>query len=104
MTNEIGAAAELRQIVVICNKRGLHARASASFVRLAETFDAEISVSREGHTVPGTSIVGLLTLGASPGSEIEILSRGPEATQALAAMVELVERGFDEDQLGTETG
>lgn len=87
----------LRAVVTISNKRGLHARASAKFVKRAEKFDAVIHVSREGMTVLGTSIMGLMMLAASPGSEIEITASGPEAEEALVAMTALVEGKFDED-------
>lgn len=82
--------------VTICNQKGLHARASAMFVRMAEGFEAELTVSRDGTSVPGTSIVGLLMLGAATGCEIEISAEGPDAHKALDALVDLVERGFDE--------
>lgn len=63
--------------VVICNAKGLHARASAKFVQLAEQFDAEIAVRRDGAAVGGTSIMGLLMLAASQGCEIELAAQGP---------------------------
>ena len=84
--------------VDICNARGLHARASAKFVKLASTFDAEVKVSRDGQTVDARSIMGLMMLAAGPGCEIEITAEGPEAEQAISALVELVEGRFDEDQ------
>jgi phosphocarrier protein len=84
--------------VDICNARGLHARASAKFVKLASTFDAEVKVSREGQSVDARSIMGLMMLAAGPGCEIEISAEGPEAEAAVAALVELVEGRFDEDQ------
>lgn len=85
-----------RRRVVISNERGLHARASARFVKCAGAFDAEITVSRKGSSAGGTSIMGLLTLGASCGSEIEISAAGPDAEAALSALVGLVESGFGE--------
>ena len=84
--------------VDICNARGLHARASAKFVKLASNFDAEVTVSRDGQTVDARSIMGLMMLAAGPGCEIEITAEGPEAEGAVAALVELVEARFDEDQ------
>ena len=95
MTSE--APKTYRGVALIVNERGLHARASAKFVKLADTFDAEILVTREGTAVAGTSIMGLMALGAAQGCEIEIEARGPQAKQALAAMLELVDRGFDEE-------
>ena len=84
--------------VDICNARGLHARASAKFVKLASTFDAEVKVSRDGQSVDARSIMGLMMLAAGPGCEIEISAEGQEAEQAVTALVELVEGRFDEDQ------
>ena len=88
----------LSQVVEIVNERGLHARASAKFVKLAATFDAEVTVTRDGTTVDARSIMGLMMLAAGLGSTIEIAAEGPEAQPALDALVELVEGRFDEDQ------
>lgn len=90
------AAARPSRTVEICNQRGLHARASARFVKLAGTFDADVTVRREDQTVAGTSIMGLLVLGAAPGCAIEIAATGPEADRAVSALAELVESGFGE--------
>ncbi len=84
--------------VPIVNERGLHARASAKFVKLAASFDAEITVSRDGQTVDARSIMGLMMLAAGIGSTVEIAAEGPEAEAALAALVELVANKFDEDR------
>jgi phosphocarrier protein len=81
----------------ICNTRGLHARASAKFVKLASTFDAEVHVTRDGVTVNALSIMGLLMLGAGNGSTIDISAEGAEAEAAVAGLVDLVARKFDED-------
>ena len=86
------------QVVEIVNERGLHARASAKFVKLAAAFDAEVTVSRDGATVDARSIMGLMMLAAGMGSTIEIAAEGPEAQPALEALVELVQGRFDEDQ------
>ena len=86
------------QVVEIVNERGLHARASAKFVKLAAAFDAEVTVSRDGTTVDARSIMGLMMLAAGLGSAIEIAAEGPEAKPALDALVELVQGRFDEDQ------
>jgi phosphocarrier protein HPr len=83
--------------VTIPNKKGLHARASAQFVRHASTFDAMIKVSREGHTVGGTSIMGLMMLAAGQGHSILIEAEGKDAKAAIEALVALVERGFGEE-------
>ena len=83
--------------VEIVNKRGLHARASAKFVKLAADFDAEITVTRDGQSVDARSIMGLMMLGAGPGSVLELKGEGPEADDALDALCELVRSRFDED-------
>ena len=82
----------------ICNTRGLHARASAKFVKLASSFDAEIHVTRDGVTVNALSIMGLLMLGAGNGCAIDIQAEGADAEAAVAALTDLVGRRFDEDQ------
>jgi phosphocarrier protein len=79
----------------ICNTRGLHARASAKFVKLASTFDAEIHVTRDGVTVNALSIMGLLMLGAGNGCTVDISAEGAEAEAAVAGLVDLVARKFD---------
>ena len=83
--------------VLITNRRGLHARASARFVTLASEFDAVATVSKDGHSVTGTSIMGLMMLAAAPGDTIEISAEGAQADAALAALVRLVETKFGED-------
>ena len=82
----------------ICNTRGLHARASAKFVKLASGFEAEIQVTRDGVTVDARSIMGLLMLGAGNGSSIDITAEGSDAQDAIDALEDLVARKFDEDQ------
>lgn len=84
--------------VEIVNKRGLHARASAKFVKLASAFDAEVKVSKDGQTVDARSIMGLMMLAAGPGCCIEIEAEGREAGPAVEALVELVSGRFDEDE------
>jgi len=84
-------------VVTITNRKGLHARASAAFVKCAEAFDASITVTRDAQTVGGTSIMGLMMLAAGPGSAIEIGARGRDADGALEALVELVASGFGEE-------
>jgi len=80
----------------IRNQRGLHARAAARFVKLAGTFDADVSVSRGDVTVSGHSILGLMMLAAASGSEIEVLATGADARQAVDALTALVENRFEE--------
>jgi len=84
-------------IVTIRNRKGLHARASAKFVKVAEGFDATITVTRDGHSVEGTSIMGLMMLAAGPGSTLHLRAQGPQGPEALQALIALVEAGFDED-------
>ena len=84
--------------LVICNARGLHARASARFVETVERFDATARVSRDGHTVSGDSIMGLLMLSAACGTEIDVETAGTEAERLLAALAELVAAGFGENR------
>ena len=92
-----GAGAEpVRGKAVICNQRGLHARAAARFVKLAFEFDAEITVAKNGTSVSGRSIMGLMMLAAGPGTELEICGTGPDAARAVAALATLVSSGFDE--------
>ena len=82
----------------ICNTRGLHARASAKFVKLASSFDSEIQVTRDGVSVDARSIMGLLMLGAGIGCSIDVSAEGPDAEEAMEALTDLVARKFDEDQ------
>ena len=84
--------------LTICNTKGLHARASAKFVKCAEAFDAEISVSRDGMTVPGTSIMGLMMLAAARGCDVLVEATGPDAQKAVDALGDLVGRMFDEGE------
>ncbi|MDF2766454.1 MAG: HPr kinase, partial [Rhodospirillales bacterium] len=86
-----------RREVVICNQRGLHARAAARFVKLAEQFESEIWVERDGQSVSGRSIMGLMMLAAGPGSPVLLSARGRDAVAAIAALARLVESKFDED-------
>ncbi len=86
----------LTRSVKITNKRGLHARAAAKFVTLAERFGASVDVTRDGETVSARSIMGLMMLGAGPGAEIELRAEGWDAREALDALAALVESGFNE--------
>lgn len=97
---DASAQKEMRPMaeVVICNRKGLHARASAKFVKLAETFNANVRVTRDGQTVGGTSIMGLMMLGASTGTTIRLEAEGPEGPEALEALAALVLDGFGEDK------
>jgi len=93
----MNSASAARRTDEIVNARGLHARASAKFVKAAAQFDAEVRVSREGQTVDAQSIMGLMMLGAGPGSEIEIVAEGPDADAAVDGLAQLVADRFDED-------
>ena len=88
-----GAARDL----TIVNQRGLHARAAAKFVKLAEEFEAEISVTKGDTTVSGRSIMGLMMLAAAPGCTIRVAAEGADAEAALDAIAKLVDDKFDED-------
>jgi phosphocarrier protein HPr len=85
------------RLLQIINKRGLHARASAKFVNTVEQFDAEVTVSKDGMTVGGSSIMGLMMLAASPGCAIRVEASGPEAEAVLAALEKLVMCRFGEE-------
>lgn len=88
---------EISQEVRISNKRGLHARASAKFVTLASGLPADITVRKDGNEVTGTSIMGLMMLGAAMGDSIVISAKGQDAEQALGQLVTLVEDKFGEE-------
>lgn len=86
------------QTLKIINEKGLHARASAKFVEVVEEFDATAQVSRDGMTVSGDSIMGLLMLAASRGTTIEVETSGPQAEALAAALASLVADRFGEDR------
>ncbi len=93
-----GLQGALSRELLIVNRKGLHARATAKFVQCVERFDADIKVSRCGETVGGDSIMGILTLGAGIGSTITVFASGAEAGAALEALAELVANRFGEDE------
>jgi phosphocarrier protein len=88
----------LTRTVDISNQRGLHARASAKFVKLAATFDAEVKVTKDGSTVDARSIMGLMMLAAGLGCCVEISAEGPQAAEAIEALSQLVADRFDEER------
>ena len=92
----VPAGAVSKELLII-NKRGLHARASAKFVQTVERFNAEVWVTRGSETVGGTSIMGLMMLAAAPGTTIVVSAKGAEAEAAIAAITELVESKFNEE-------
>jgi phosphocarrier protein HPr len=87
----------VRELKII-NRKGLHARATAKLVQCIEAFDADVTVSRAGETVGGTSIMGILTLGAGQGSSIVVTAKGPAAAEAMAAIETLVATRFGEEE------
>ncbi|MEM9222742.1 MAG: HPr family phosphocarrier protein [Pseudomonadota bacterium] len=82
--------------LTMVNRRGLHARAAAKFVRTVERFASTVSVSKDGHTVSGLSIMGLLMLAATPGTSVDVVVAGPDASEAATALDALVSSGFGE--------
>jgi len=88
---------KMQRTVEIRNVKGLHARASAKFVKCAEQFEADVTVTREDMSVSATSIMGLMMLTAGPGVSLLLEATGPDAKAALAALEDLVERGFEEE-------
>lgn len=91
------APATVRRIATICNQRGLHARASARFVKTAALFDADVRVRKNGTEVSGRSIMGLMMLAAAPGTAVELSASGPQAAEAVRALADLIECKFNED-------
>jgi phosphocarrier protein len=94
--NDAGGEAVVSRIVQVVNRRGLHARAAAKLVNLAEQFSANIDVVRDGQTVSARSIMGLMMLGAGMGSSLELRAEGFDAAEALEAIAGLIEAGFHE--------
>jgi phosphocarrier protein HPr len=97
-----GEAPPLREgavvrVLTICNRKGLHARASARFVQTVEKFDAEVRVMRCGEIVGGTSIMGLMMLAAAPGTSITVEATGREAAEVIEALAALIDSGFGEN-------
>jgi phosphocarrier protein len=100
--NQNGAPSDcdavLTRDLLIVNKKGLHARASAKFVQCVEQFQANIQVTRSHETVGGTSIMGLMMLAAAPGTTITVTAKGVDAAQAIDAIAALVAGRFGEDE------
>ncbi|MDA1275216.1 MAG: HPr family phosphocarrier protein [Verrucomicrobia bacterium] len=88
---------EITRKLVITNKLGVHARPAAMFVRTASVFESEIFVEKDGETVNGKSIMGLMMLAAGPGSRLHVRAQGNDAVEALAELEALVNRKFDEE-------
>lgn len=87
----------VRRVFEIKNRLGLHARAAVQVVQLAGKYEAELSVTKDGQTVNGKSIIGLMMLAAAKGQEIEVEAEGPQAQEAMDALGELIDRCFDEE-------
>ena len=87
----------LRSVATIINKRGLHARASAKLVEAAARFKSQITVSKDGTSVDARSIMGLMMMGAGVGSQIELCVEGPDANEAMTAILALIAARFGED-------
>jgi phosphocarrier protein HPr len=92
------APGAVTRVMKIVNEKGLHARASAKFVQLVEKFDASVRVSRNGESVGGDSIMGLMMLAAGIGASITVTATGPEARQVITALDALVSTRFGEDE------
>jgi phosphocarrier protein len=93
-----GTDGALTRTVEIVNKKGLHARASAKFVQCVEQFTADVKVTRGHETVGGTSIMGLMMLAAAPGTTITVETSGPQAAEAMDAIIALVSNRFGEEE------
>jgi phosphocarrier protein HPr len=95
-SNEPVADGAVVRKFMICNKKGLHARASAKFVQTVEKFDADVRVKRCGESVGGTSIMGLMMLAAAPGTSITVEATGREAAEVIEALANLIDSRFGE--------
>src|SRR5262245_59245698 len=91
-------ASPITRVLQIVNKKGLHARASAKFVEIAERYDSTVQVTRGSETVGGTSIMGLMMLGAGTGTSITVSASGSDAAEAIHALAELVSNRFGEEE------
>ena len=96
-TSPVPEGDEISKELMIVNKRGLHARASAKFVQLVSGYDAVVEVEKDGVKVGGTSIMGLMMLAAAPGCGISVTARGPQAGEVMEALEELVASRFGEE-------
>jgi phosphocarrier protein len=92
-----GPAQKLEKEITIVNRLGLHARPAAHFVRIASRYRSEVWVEKEGETINGKSIMGLMVLAAGQGSKLTIRCEGPDADKVLEELEELIQRKFDED-------
>jgi phosphocarrier protein HPr len=90
--------ASVTRVLEICNKKGLHARASAKFAQMVDQYDAVVKVTRGAETVGGNSIMGLMMLAAGPGTQITIEATGPQASEVMEALTALVTGRFAEEE------
>jgi phosphocarrier protein len=90
-------ATRIKKEMVVANKLGIHARPAAMFVKTANQFDCEVFVEKDGETVNGKSIMGLMMLAAGPGSKIRIQADGADAAKAVTEIEALLKRKFDEE-------
>jgi phosphocarrier protein HPr len=90
--------ASVTRVLEICNKKGLHARASAKFAQMVDQYDAVVKVTRGTETVGGNSIMGLMMLSAGHGSSVIVSASGPEAREAIEALTTLVTTKFGEEE------
>ena len=97
-THSVANSGAVTRQLSICNKRGLHARASAKFVQCVERHDADVTVSKDGQSVGGTSIMGLMMLAAANGCTVDISATGPDAEAVIDALQELVDGQFGEGE------
>ncbi len=88
---------KIKKELVVTNKLGIHARPAAMFVKTANRFDCEVFVEKDGETVNGKSIMGLMMLAAGPGSKIRVQAEGTDASQAVHEIEALLKRKFDEE-------
>ena len=95
---DAGTSGAVTRVMKICNEKGLHARASAKFVQTVEKFDADVKVTRGQESVGGTSIMGLMMLGAGIGTSITVKATGAQAADVVAALDELVSGKFGEEE------
>src|SRR6185437_13556510 len=96
--NPSSASGAVSREIPIVNKRGLHTRASAKFVQMVERFNADVTVTRNGESVGGNSIMGLMMLAAGIGTTITVSATGPEAEAAVTAIAELIGNKFNEEE------
>ncbi|MAF96202.1 MAG: HPr family phosphocarrier protein [Rhodospirillaceae bacterium] len=93
----------VRRRVTIVNSRGLHARAAAKFAKTVGAYDAQVTVSKGEQTVSGLSIMGLMMLAATPGSDVDLIADGPDARAVIKALEALIAARFDEDDAAEKT-